>query len=142
MRALFTLMLLACAAPVAAQTAMDAAPGLYGSASDPALSCSVNPHRLDVTGPRPHVELNWEQPAEDPEVGATLHSRYDVIGADQSSITLRREGSQLRAEDGGPVIWVLRLTATPDGYCWGRADRPIVYCERRQIRCSDAAPTS
>ena len=107
-----------------------------------AASAWANPHRLDVTGPRPHVELTWEQPAEDPEVGVTLHSRYDVITADPGSITLRREGSRLRADDGGPVIWVMRMTAAPDGYCWGRRDRPIVYCERQQIRCRDAAPTS
>ncbi len=142
MRALPALLLIACAAPVAAESAMDLVPGLYGSANDPALSCSANPHRLEVTGPRPHVELSWEQPAEDPEAGATFRARYDVLAADPGSITLRREGSRLRADDGGAVIWVLRLTAAPEGYCWGRRDRPIVYCERRQIRCSDAAPTS
>ena len=130
------------ATPVAAQTAMDGMAGLYGSVSDPALSCTTNPHRLDVTGPRPHVELTWTRPAADPEAGATTHSRYDVLAADPGSITLRREGSRLRADDGGPVIWIMRPTADPDGYCWGRADRPIVYCERPQIRCGDAAPTS
>ena len=142
MRALFALVLIACAAPVAAETAMDLAPGLYGSANDPVLSCTANPHRLEVTGPRPHVELGWEQPAEDPEAGATFHARYDVLTADPGSVTLRREGSRLRADDGGPVIWVMRLTAAPEGYCRGRRDRPIVFCERRQIRCSEAAPTS
>ena len=142
MRILLALWLIAGAAPAAAQSAMDVAPGLYGSATDPSLSCTANPHRLEVTGPRPHVELSWDQPAQDPEAGATFHARYDVMGADQGSITLRCEGSNLRADDGGPVIWFLRLTAAPDGYCWGRADRSIVYCERPQIRCSDAAPTS
>lgn len=139
------LLVLACHAlanPATAQTAMDSLPGIYGSASDPALSCAANPHLLDVTGPRPHVELTWEHPAEDPEAGVTLHSRYDVLTADAGSISLRREGSTLRADGGGPVIWLLRPTAAPDGYCWGRADRPIVYCERQQIRCGDAAPSS
>ena len=142
MRALLILLLLSCAARASAQSAMDIAPGTYGFASDPALSCTTNPHRLDVTGPRPHVELTWTRPAADPEAGATTHSRYDVLTADPGSITLRREGSRLRADDGGPVIWIMRPTADPDGYCWGRADRPIVYCERPQIRCGDAAPTS
>jgi len=136
------LILAALAAPAAAQSAMDLVPGLYGSSNDPATSCTANPHRLDVTGPRPHVELTWAQPAEDPEAGATLHSRYDVLTADPGSIALRREGSNLRADGGGQVIWIMRLTSTPDGYCWGRADRAIVYCERPQIRCGDAAPIS
>ena len=142
MRMSIALLLMVLAAPVAAQSAMDLAPGVYGSAYDPALSCTVNPHRLDVTGPRPHVELSWEQPAEDPEAGDTVHSRYDVLAADQGTITLRREGSGLRADDGGPVIWVMRLTQNPPGYCWGRTDKPSVHCERPQVRCDSTTPTS
>ena len=62
--------------------------------------------------------------------------------AGAATLTLRREGSALRTETGGPVIWVLHLTSNPQGYCWGRADKPAGYCERQQVRCGDPAPTS
>ncbi len=143
MRALLALpLLLLFASPAPAQTVFERALGTYGSTTDPAASCTANPHRLSFLTNPPHAVFDWAQPVEDPNDGPTNHARYDILGADSNSITLRREGEMARTDSGGPVIWVLRLTVNPLGYCWGRLDRPSVYCERQQERCEITAPSS
>lgn len=128
-------------APAAgAQEALQILPGLYGSASDPAQSCTANPHRLEVMVRPPHMTLTWTAPVPDPRGGRTERLVYDMIGADASTLTLRLEGETRVASYGGPVIWTLRRTE--DGYCWARPDWPVIRCEDRQLRCDAAAPTS
>jgi hypothetical protein len=128
-------------APTAgAQEALRTLPGLYGSASDPALSCDANPHHLEVMTSPPHLMLTWGKSAPDPRGGRTGHLVYDMLAADAATLTLRLEGETRAASDGGPVIWTLRQTE--DGYCWARPDWPVMRCEDRQLRCDAAAPTS
>ncbi len=128
-------------APAAgAQSALQTLPGLYGSASDPAQSCTANPHHLEVTASPPHLMLTWGKSAPDPRGGRTGHLVYDLLAADAATLTLRLEGETRAASNGGPVIWTLRQTE--DGYCWARPDWPVMRCEERQLRCDAAAPTS
>ena len=139
-----TLALLYCAlaAPVVAQPVFDRAAGTYGAVNDPATGCATNPHLLEFSTNPPHALFTWQHPMLDPDEGPTRSARYDITGADEGSISLRREGSALRTDAGGPVIWVLRLTRNPQGYCWGRTDKPSVFCERPQERCDATAPVS
>lgn len=126
--------LLVLPSPAVAQAIFDAAPGLYGDAVDPATSCAANPHELSFIASPPHVLLTWSAPATDPDGRRRTSERYDILGADDHSLTLRLEGDTRRTDDGGRPIWVMRMTQ--DGYCWGRADWPMVRCERPQVRCS------
>ncbi len=142
MRILALCLLLALPHPAGAQSIIDTAAGTYGSLTDPATSCEANPHQLEFVGPPAHVQLKWAAPMHDPDEGPTDFARFDLLGADESSVTLRREGSALRSDTGGPVIWIMRFTANPLGYCWGRADRPTVFCERPQKRCDANTPIS
>lgn len=130
------------AAPAGAQTVFDQAAGLYGSVDDPAQSCAQNPHRLDFMASPPHALFNWAHPAPDASGQMRTHERYDILDYDAGSITLRREGDPQVTADGHHPIWILRLTQTPVGYCWGRADWPVVRCEHPAVRCGDDAPTS
>ena len=125
---------------VGAQEVLQTLPGLYGSASDPARSCTANPHRLEVMASPPHMLRTWEQSTPDPRGGRTLRLVYDMIGAGAATLTLRLEGETRAARDGGPAIWTLRQT--DDGYCWARPDWPVMRCEDRQLRCDATAPTS
>lgn len=114
--------------------------GVYGSLTDPEQSCAENPHRLDVTPRPPHVELTWDHAFFDRGGKPREHARYDILDADDTSITLRLEGDDQRQANGDRVIWILRLTEAPQGYCLGRSDWDPVRCVERAVRCD--APTS
>ena len=135
-------LILLLAAPAGAQTVFDRAAGLYGSVENPAQSCTQNPHRLSFMAAPPHALFRWAQPAPDASGQMRDHERYDILDYDAGSITLRREGDPQMTADGNPPVWILRLTQNPAGHCWGRADWPVVRCERLALRCGDDAPTS
>jgi hypothetical protein len=128
------------ASPLAAQTALDRAAGLYGSASDPAQSCTSNPHELSFLQSPPHAIFRWSLPRPDRSGRLSLEETYDLRNANQNSLTLQREGDAPLPETGRRPTWILRLTET--GYCWGRADWPLVRCVEPAIRCNNDAPSS
>lgn len=133
MRAALVLLPLLAAAPVQAQSVFDRAAGLYGDATDPALSCSANPHDLGFMSNPPHALFTWTKPAADAQGRMRTVDRYDLEGATDNTLLLELEGSPERTADGRRPVWILRLTV--DGYCWGRQDWPLIRCERQQIRC-------
>jgi hypothetical protein len=126
--------------PAAAQSALDAAPGLYGSAHDPQQSCDANPHELSFMANPPHAIFRWTAPRPDPDGYLSTEDRYDFRGATDNTIALQREGDAPLAETGRRPTWILRLTQDPAGYCWGREDWPLMRCEDQQLRCD--APLS
>jgi hypothetical protein len=128
------------ASPLAAQTALDRAAGLYGSPTDPAQSCTTNPHELSFIDTPPHAFFRWQAPRPDRNGRMTVEETYDLREADETSLTLLREGDAPLPETGRRPVWLLRLTET--GYCWGRADWPLVRCVEPAIRCNDDQPTS
>lgn len=119
----------------AAADELEAYRGLYGSATDPALSCATNPHRLDFYGTRLHAGLEWQSPWFTQDGREVVSRRFDVWST-EGFLTLEEDGPAERLSDGSLPVWHLRLTA--EGYCWGRADWPVMRCENRQVRC-DAA---
>lgn len=135
--ALFALTL---ASPLSAQTVLDRAAGLYGSATDPAQSCSTNPHTLSFIARPPHAFFRWQAPRPDRDGRMTSEETYDLRGGDETSLTLLREGDAPLPATGRRPVWLLRLTET--GYCWGRADWPLVRCVEPAIRCDNDSPTS
>ena len=136
-----TLILALClATPAIAQTALDRAPGLYGSAHDPFQSCDTNPHELSFTADPRHMILRWTTPRPDPDGRMSLQDTYDLRDASESALSLHREGDAPLPETGHRPTWILRLTA--EGYCMGRADWPLVRCVNAAVRCGNAAPTS
>lgn len=134
MRPVPLLALLLCAAgPAAAQSVFDRAAGLYGDATDPALSCAANPHELSFIDSPPHAFFTWAEPAPDAQGRMRRVDRYDLEGVTDTTLLLELEGSPERTADGRRPVWILRLTV--DGYCWGRQDWPLIRCERPQLRC-------
>ena len=123
-----------------AQDLTDTMRGLYGSATDPAGSCAANPHRLDFMSSPPHLLLMWKAPWTDAKGETQTDRRYDLLGMDDSTFTLRWEDDPSQTDAGRRPIWILRHTAQPEGYCWGRTDWPQMRCEDQQLRCD--APVS
>lgn len=111
--------------------------GTYGSATDPATSCAANPHRLEFMARPPHAFLTWDKPWTGPDGREVTHRRFDLEAMDDRMLTLEEEGGA-RLADGSRPVWFLRLTDSPKGYCWGRADWPSVRCENQQLLCAAA----
>ncbi|MGV8985486.1 MAG: hypothetical protein ACOH2H_04275 [Cypionkella sp.] len=134
------LCLLASLTSAAAQDVLDSFRGQYGSATDPVTSCAANPHSLDFMTQPPHALFNWSKPWTDDSGRMVSNQRYDLLSTQDNSLILRLEGDTRRTASGDRPIWILRQTATPQGYCWGRTDWPLVHCENQQLRCDN--PTS
>ena len=136
MRIALTLALTILASPAAAEAAFDLMEGSFGSADDPAASCSANPHRLSIIDDRPHLARDWEQPYQGNAGGPRLREVYDLESAHGTSLTLREE-AEYRADSDGRQggLWVMQFTNAPEGYCWRRPDWPVTRCEDQQLRC-------
>lgn len=109
--------------------------GLYGSATDPATACEANPHEMSFLASPPHLFLSWTQPRTTASGTTETGRRYDLLATDGGSFTLRREGETERTASGDRPVWILRRLTSPEGYCWGRQDWPLVRCVDRQLRC-------
>ena len=120
-----------------AQGLFDAARGQYGSATDPATSCAINPHQLDFVANPPHAMMTWDAPKDDGIGQPRTFERYDIEDHDTRTMTLRAEGD-FRPDPAGGRFWVLQLTQNPPGYCWRRPDWPQLRCEDQQLRCENA----
>jgi hypothetical protein len=123
--------------PLAALADESAFTGVYGSASDPATSCATNPHSIEFMAQPPHAFLTWDHPFVDAQGAEVAGRRFDLEAMDDRMLTLKEEGGT-RLPDGARPTWFLRLTDTPRGYCWGRADWPVVRCEDSQVLCTEA----
>lgn len=128
------------ATPLVAQTAPDIAAGRYGSATNPLESCTTNPHELSFIANPPHALFLWSLPRPDRSGRLSREEVYDLRDANKTSLSMQREGDAPLPETGRRPTWILRLTET--GYCWGRADWPLVRCVEPAIRCNNDSPTS
>ncbi|WP_156790627.1 hypothetical protein [Rhodobacter ferrooxidans] len=138
-----TLLLSLClASPATAQTVFERAAGTYGSASDPALSCASNPHTLSFEQSPPHAIFRWNVPRPDPDGRISHEDIFDLRGSTDTTLSMQREGEARLPETGRRPTWILRLTANPAGYCWGRQDWPLVRCVNPAVRCDSETPTS
>jgi hypothetical protein len=128
------------ATPAAAETIFDRAAGLYGSASDPLQSCEINPHEVFFISKPPHAVFRWQSPRPDADGNMSSEDTYDLRGMGDATLDLQREGDAPLAATGQRPTWILRLT--PEGYCMGRSDWPLVRCVNAAIRCGNGAPLS
>ena len=142
MRALILFFLLTAPTLAQAENVFDRAAGLYGNADPSEQSCATNPHQLSFSDSPPHADFRLAMPVTAYDGSVSDHFRYDIITHDDNSITMRLEGESRRTVTGERVIWILRLTSDPQGYCWGRTDWPLLRCEHPATRCDQVAPSS
>lgn len=135
-----SLVLLIALAGPAFSDAIDSAAGRYGSAIDPMQSCEANPHQLSFMDNPPYAMFHWSLPRLDAGGRMSSADTYDLREVTGSTLMLQREGDAPLPETGRRPLWILRLTDS--GYCWGRADWPLVRCINPAVRCDNAAPTS
>lgn len=116
--------------------------GQYGAEEGSQFSCDFNPVTLDFTESPAHARFHWNFPS-DTVVGRNrLGETYDLIGPAPGGLAMRLERDPRRTDDGAVPIWILRPDADFSGFCWGRADWPLVRCVAPHHRCGDPAPTS
>lgn len=135
-------LLLILAAMPAAADVFDRTAGLWGLEDDPELSCEANPHEIRFSADRRRAEFLWQHPIVTYTGAPGLAGRYTVLGQGPDRITLALDGEERRTGDGAPVVWILRLQAEGQRYCWGRADWPEDLCIDHYIRCAPPAPLS
>ncbi len=115
--------------------------GQYGSVDDPAFSCAENPVDLQFTDRPPHGIFTWDTARKIHDDSLAQQAVYDLLGETRLGLLMRLEGETRRTDSGAPVVWVLRPDADFGGFCWGRADWPLVRCISPFRRCN-LAPTS
>lgn len=137
---LVALILSAC--PPGAQEILDRAEGLYGIAEEPSASCEVNPHQIEFIADPPRAIFTWNEPIEGYD--GALHDRavYDILAAGSMGPTLALQGETRTTPEGALVAWDMRVAIDGSGYCWHRADWPLLACSRTYMRCDGAEPTS
>jgi hypothetical protein len=136
------LLALTLATPAAAQCVFDRADGLFGSAINPAQSCTTNPHTLSFIESPPHAVFRWQNPRPDGTGHMSQQDTYDLRDHSDSTLTMLREGDPPLPETGHRPVWILRFTSNPDGYCWGRSDWSPVRCVDPNLRCDATPPSS
>ncbi|GAB1480157.1 hypothetical protein MASR2M74_27320 [Paracoccaceae bacterium] len=137
---LLCLLCLLTAAPAGADV-FDDLSGRFGATFNP-NTCARNPHRVSFDASRSRARFVWDHPITDFRGEERLEGSYEVLGHDDSSITMRIEGETRLTEDGAPAVWIMRRVAALDGYCWGRTDWPSGRCVNVTIRCPGEAPIS
>ena len=101
-----------------------------------------SPHTVTFDAGRSRAQFVWDHPITDFRGEERLEGRYEVLGHDDSSITMRILDETRLTEDGAPVVWIMRRVVALDGYCWGRTDWPAGRCENVTIRCPGETPIS
>ena len=133
---IFTLL----AAPSWAEEEYKVLEGQFGSATDPAASCTANPHQLSIIDNRPHLARIWAQPVTGSAGSPRLREVYDLEQSDGTSFILSEEDLYHADPEGTGGLWVMQMTQSPPGYCWRRPDWTETRCEDQQLRCEK--PTS
>ncbi len=108
--------------------------GLFGDPEYPDESCSANPVFSTFTADRNRVVFSWGTPVRS-YTGALISSYGStVLWADGRSITMVRDNETRLTPEGDKVLWIMRVTDQPDGYCWHRIDWPDDSCIQL-VRC-------
>lgn len=136
---IFGCALLLCAAAGAARAEGDIfsrLTGTYGSPDDPAQACATNPEHVTFSADGSRLLIDFETPVIDYLGQDRTQAGYDVLGQDSAGVTVLLDGEQRVTDAGEPVVWIMRPTSAPDGYCWGRTDWPVMRCPHQMVRCT------
>ncbi len=115
--------------------------GTFGVPPDevPEESCSANPVFSAFSSDRGRVQFTWAHPV--PSYTGTMITAFGstVMRFDDDSITMLRDNETRLNPAGQPVLWEMRRTTKPDGYCWHRSDWPDDAQCLQLLRCPVAA---
>ncbi len=110
--------------------------GTYGSPDDPSQACATNPEHVTFSADGSRLLIDFGTPVLDYLGQDRTHAGYDVLAQDAAGVTVLLDGEERTTDAGEPVVWIMRPTTAPDGYCWGRTDWPVMRCPHRMVRCT------
>ncbi len=129
------LVLLASAGPAAADV-FDRLSGTFGR---PLMAddCRHNPHVFRFSTDRTRAFVDWNLPIRTYRGLWETSAEYEIVGHDETGVTMRFADETRLTADGRPVVWIMRPVAMPEGYCWGRTDWPAERCDFHAVRCGE-----
>jgi hypothetical protein len=116
-------------------TVLDVIRGTWGWTVPEDLSCTENPHTIQVSADGTEMTLSHARPHEDFTGKISSEpAHYDVVhvGADRIRMNLR--GEQRTTPTGELVVWDLMMLSSNE-YCWRRTDWQATGCTRSIVRC-------
>lgn len=114
--------------------------GSFGVPDLPDETCEANPVFSLFSHDHHRVTFTWEKPVLSYTGQMIVSFSGTVVAVDPESITLLRDNETRRDVSGATVLWIMRATDRPEGYCWTRRDWPPDQCVP-QVRCK-AQPNS
>ena len=135
MRLLLTLLLLP---QIANADIFDRLTGSFGDLDVPSESCAENPVYSSFSPDRGRVNFAWGRPV--PSYTGAMITAYGgtVVRVEGQSLIMLRDDETRLTDAGEPVLWEMRPTSAPGGYCWRRLDWEAAQC-LPMIRCAPEA---
>ena len=108
--------------------------GSFGVPDVPAESCSLNPAFSSFSPDRGRVNFAWARPV--PSYTGAMITAFGgtVVRVEGGNLIMLRDDETRLTDAGQPVLWEMRATDVPDGYCWRRLDWPEDEC-LQMLRC-------
>ncbi len=108
--------------------------GLFGDPNYPPEACTANPVYSSFTPDHNRATFFWSHKV--PSYTGAMITAYGgtVLWSDATSITMVRDNETRLTAAGDTVLWEMRATDHPDGYCWHRIDWPEDQC-LQLVRC-------
>ncbi len=112
--------------------------GSFGLPDVPSESCAANPVYSSFSPDRGRIRFAWDGPV--PSYTGAKITAYGgtVVRVDGQSLIMLRDAETRLTEAGPPVLWDMRATDDPDGYCWHRLDWDDGRC-LQLVRCGTQA---
>lgn len=131
MRILFALLLIP---QMAHADIFDRMTGRFGDAVVDSESCAENPTFSIFTPDRARVNFAWARAV--PSYTGAMITGFGgtVVRVEGQSLIMLRDRETRLNDAGAPVLWEMRATDDPDGYCWRRLDWNSAEC-LQMIRC-------
>lgn len=123
---------------IAVADVFDRMTGSFGVPDVPAESCSANPVFSSFSPDRGRVNFVWGRAV--PSYTGAMITAYGgmVVRVEGGSLIMLRDNETRLTDAGQPVLWEMRPTVAPDGYCWHRLDWDPAEC-LPLIRCTPEA---
>lgn len=112
--------------------------GSFGVPDVPSESCAENPVFSSFSPDRGRVNFTWGRPV--PSYTGAMITAFagTMVGVEGQSLIMLRDNETRKTGAGETVLWEMRPTDAPDGYCWRRLDWDASEC-LSMIRCTPQA---
>ncbi|MGV8985485.1 MAG: hypothetical protein ACOH2H_04270 [Cypionkella sp.] len=102
--------------------------GTFGDTAVPAETCAANPVFVRFTPDHARIAFSWANPV--PSYTGAMITAFagTLVAVGPDSITMLRDNETRVLSDGSKIVWTMRATSNPEGFCWTRPDWPSDTC--------------